>query len=128
MQLSSSSGAFADGLKSLRSQDETGHTCMLESKENSVGLQALHEDQQRQIEELTAQLQEAQISKSRLETRCQLLEKAVSIRGEASDTAGSSVGRPHRTDDFPFVTHHYRLSRCRSMKFGCRIAQSVLHP
>ncbi|KAK9904211.1 hypothetical protein WJX75_006872 [Coccomyxa subellipsoidea] len=54
---------------------------------------ALHEDQQRQIEELTAQLQEAQISKSRLETRCQLLEKAVSIHGEASDTAGSSGAR-----------------------------------
>ncbi|KAK9903908.1 hypothetical protein WJX75_000187 [Coccomyxa subellipsoidea] len=51
---------------------------------------ALHEDQQKQIEELTAQLQEAQVSKchlemtnSRLETRCQLLEKVVSIREEA---------------------------------------------
>ena len=56
-----------------------------------VPLQALHEDQQKQIEELTAQLQEAQINKSRLETRCQLLEKVVSIRGEGGDMAGSSV-------------------------------------
>jgi hypothetical protein len=56
-----------------------------------VPLQALHEDQQKQIEELTAQLQEAQINKSRLETRCQLLEKVVSIRGGGGDVAGSSV-------------------------------------
>ncbi|CAL8470537.1 g10079 [Coccomyxa elongata] len=52
---------------------------------------ALYEDQQKQIEELTAKLQEVQMTKDRLETRCQLLEKVVSIRGDGS-TAEASTG------------------------------------
>jgi hypothetical protein len=71
-------------------------------------MQALHEDQQKQIEELTAQLQEAQVSKchlemtnSRLETRCQLLEKVVSIREEAGASEVMFVSGLPRT--FPMI-------------------------
>ncbi|KAK9904170.1 hypothetical protein WJX75_005784 [Coccomyxa subellipsoidea] len=65
---------------------------------------ALHEDQQKQIEELTAQLQEAQINKSRLETRCQLLEKVVSIRGGGGDVAGSSARAPQAVPEYVTAT------------------------
>ncbi len=62
--------------------------------------QALYEDQTKQIEQLTAQLQEVQMTKDRLETRCSLLEKVVSIRGDGGEAAGSSVSdqrNSHRT-------------------------------
>jgi prefoldin subunit 5 len=58
-------------------------------------MQELFEDHERQIEELTAKLEELETTKSRLETRCQILEKAVSIRGAgSSDLAASVVSQP----------------------------------
>lgn len=58
-------------------------------------MQELFEDQERRIEELTAKLEELETTKSRLETRCQLLEKAVSIRGGgSSEPATSTVSQP----------------------------------
>ena len=89
--------------KSLEPQNFTSDTNIL-----PVQMQALHEDQQKQIEELTAQLQEAHISKSRLEmtnsrleTRCQLLEKLVSICGEAGTSEVMFVSGLRRT--FPII-------------------------
>ncbi|EIE22562.1 hypothetical protein COCSUDRAFT_63710 [Coccomyxa subellipsoidea C-169] len=64
---------------------------------------ALYEDQTKQIEQLTAQLQEVQMTKDRLETRCSLLEKVVSIRGDGGDAAGSSAPQPLAMQPVPEV-------------------------